>query len=152
MQALDSISQATHQSFAWFCVFYVFPVSKYVHSMSFGRSFYEIMSVLCLLQVPVMGLFIKDVSDKREEVKEKWAPLQKWPAFSIKSLGKGERSQTFPKNPDIFSWWSKLKLIPWNSYFSVCNSTAIPEFVTYMCQYTEEELSMNKHKVWWYLH
>ena len=43
--------------------------------MSFGGSFREIMSVLCLLQITVMGPSIKDVSEKREEVKEKRGPL-----------------------------------------------------------------------------
>ena len=52
-----------------------FQFSKYVQFMPFGRSFRESMSVLCLLQIPVMGPSIKDVSDKTEEVKEKRPPL-----------------------------------------------------------------------------
>ena len=38
--------------------------------MSLGRSFHEIMSVFCPLQITLMGPSIKYVSDKREEVKE----------------------------------------------------------------------------------
>ena len=45
--------------------------------MSLGRSFNEIMPVLCPLQITVMGPSIKDVNGKREEVKEKRLPLSK---------------------------------------------------------------------------
>ena len=52
-----------------------FYFSKYVYFMSFGRSFREVMSFLCPLQITVMGLSIKYLSDKREEVKENRPPV-----------------------------------------------------------------------------
>ena len=48
----------------------VFPVFKISSFYVFWEIFREIMSVLCPLQVTVMGPSTKDVSDKREEVKE----------------------------------------------------------------------------------
>ena len=50
-----------------------FQCSKYANFMSLGRSFRESMTVLCPLQITVMGPSTKDVSDK--DVKQKRLPF-----------------------------------------------------------------------------
>ena len=98
---------------------YVLCVSRFqnMYILSLLRDlFVKFMSILCPLHYE--GAIHKGCKRQEGEGQENPTTLIKMTSFPIKSPDKGERAQTVPKNPDILHWWSKLKLMPRNSYFS----------------------------------